>query len=195
MEKLNTNNNIILGSKSPRRIELMKMMGIPFKVLKLNTNEDYPKSLSPIEVAIYLSKKKANNYLIKSKEILICADTVVYSGKNLLEKPNSINEAKKMLELISNSRHFVVTGVTIKTKNKMTSFYDRSIVYFKKLTKKEINYYIKNYNPFDKAGGYGIQEWIGLIGINKISGSFYNVMGLPTHRIYEKLNKINVFKN
>jgi len=195
MKKLNTDKIIILGSKSPRRFELMKMMGIPFKVLKLNTQEDYPKYLRPNQVASFLSKKKSENYLIKNKEILICADTVVYRGTTLLEKPKTISDAQKMLQFISNKRHFVVTGVTFKTKESTTSIYDRSIVHFKKLSSKEINYYIENHNPFDKAGGYGIQDWIGLIGIKKISGSFYNVMGLPTFKIYEHLKKTNALTN
>ena len=195
MEKLNTDKIIILGSKSPRRMELMKMMGIPFKVLKLNTKENYPKYLRPNEVAVFLSKKKSDNYSIKNKEILICADTVVYRGTTLLEKPKTISDAQKMLKFLSNKRHFVVTGVTFKTKESTTSIYDRSIVHFKKLSSKEINYYIQNHNPFDKAGGYGIQDWIGLIGIKKISGSFYNVMGLPTFKIYEHLKKTNALTN
>ena len=191
MEQLNTNNHtIILGSKSPRRIELMNMMGFPFRVETLDIEESYPKSLSPIQVAIYLSKKKASHYLIKKNEKIICADTIVYSGGTILEKPQSNEEAFKMLKYISNQRHFVVTGVTFKTDRQTISIYERSIVYFKNLTSDEIKYYIQNYNPLDKAGGYGIQDWIGLIGIKKISGSFYNVMGLPTLKVYEHLNKL-----
>tara|TARA_B100000945_G_scaffold95581_1_gene74716 strand:- start:3771 stop:4355 length:585 start_codon:yes stop_codon:yes gene_type:complete len=191
MEQLNTNNHtIILGSKSPRRIELMNMMGFPFRVETLDIEESYPKSLSPTQVAIYLSKKKASHYLIKKNEIIICADTIVYSGGTILEKPQSNEEAVKMLKYISNQRHFVVTGVTFKTDRQTISIYERSIVYFKNLTSDEIKYYIQNYNPLDKAGGYGIQDWIGLIGIKKISGSFYNVMGLPTFKVYEYLNKL-----
>lgn len=190
MEILNTKKTITLGSKSPRRTELMKLMGFPFKVKKLDVNEDYPKSLSPSKVAIYLSEKKANNYSVKKNEILICADTIVYNNNMILGKPKSNNEAEIMLSHLSNQQHFVVTGVTFKLINKSVSIYDKSSVYFKKLSTKEIRYYVENFNPLDKAGGYGIQDWIGLIAIKKISGSFYNVMGLPTHKVYEQLIKL-----
>ena len=190
MKKLNTKKKIILGSKSPRRIELMKLMGFDFNVQKMDIIEDAPASLSPIQTAIFLSKKKANSYLIKKNNILVCADTIVYDKKLMLGKPKCHKTAKKMLEIISNQRHFVVTGVTLKTITTEISFYDRSIVYFKKLTNQEIDFYINNFNPLDKAGAYGIQDWIGLIGIHKITGSFYNVMGLPTLKVYEKLMKL-----
>ena len=187
MVRSNIKDNIILGSKSPRRIELLKLMGFQFETRKLDVDEKYPKNLSPIQIAVFLSKKKAQAHKIKTKNILICADTIVYNKNQVLGKPKSNKEAIKMLEYISNKRHFVVTGVTIKTTTKTISFYERSIVYFKKLRKNEIEFYIEKYKPFDKAGSYGIQEWIGLIGIKKISGSFYNIMGLPTVKVYEKL--------
>tara|TARA_B100000530_G_scaffold18087_1_gene12102 strand:+ start:165 stop:743 length:579 start_codon:yes stop_codon:yes gene_type:complete len=190
MDKLNTNIRIILGSKSPRRIELLKLMGLNIKVRQLDVDETYPQSLSPIQTALFLSKKKAKSYKIYDNEVLICADTIVYIKNLILEKPKTKNEALRMLKNISNKRHFVVTGVTIKTTTKAISFYERSVVYFKKLSKQEMEFYINNYNPLDKAGGYGIQDWIGLIGISKISGSFYNVMGLPTFQVYEQLNKL-----
>ena len=190
MAKLNTDKKIILGSKSPRRIELLKLMGLNFKVRQLNIDETYPKSLSPINTALFLSRKKANAYVISNQDILICADTIVYIKNLILEKPKDKIEAQKMLEKLSNRRHFVVTGVTIKTSNNEISFYERSLVVFKKISQKEIQFYIQNYNPLDKAGGYGIQDWIGLIGIKKISGSYYNVMGLPTSKLYEELNKL-----
>ncbi|MAZ55992.1 MAG: septum formation protein Maf [Flavobacteriales bacterium] len=190
MEKFNTNKNIILGSKSPRRIELLKLMGLNIQVRKLDIDESYPKSLSPIQTALFLSRKKANAYVISNQDILICADTIVYIKNLILEKPKNKIEAQKMLEKLSNRRHFVVTGVTIKTSNNEISFYERSLVVFKKISQKEIQFYIQNYNPLDKAGGYGIQDWIGLIGIKKISGSYYNVMGLPTSKLYEELNKL-----
>ncbi len=190
MVKLNTKKTIILGSKSPRRIELLKLMGFQFKLKKLDVDESYPQSLSPIQVALFLSKKKANHYLIKNNEILICADTIVYRDKTVFGKPSSNEDAQNMLQKLSNKQHIVVTGVTLKTNKQTVSFYDKSSVYFKKLSIKEIQYYIKNYNPLDKAGGYGIQDWIGLIGIKNISGSFYNVMGLPTHKLYHHLTKL-----
>jgi len=190
MDKLNTNISIILGSKSPRRIELLKLMGLNITVRQLDIDETYPRSLSPIQTALFLSKKKAKAYKIYKNEVLICADTIVYIKNLILEKPKTKHEAIKMLETISNKRHFVVTGVTIKTTTKEISFHERSIVYFKKLSKQEMQFYINNYNPLDKAGGYGIQDWIGLVGISKISGSFYNVMGLPTFQVYQQLNKL-----
>ena len=192
MEKLNINNKkIILGSQSPRRKELLSAMGIKFKVKKLNVEESFPNSLSPIQVALFLAKKKANAYKIKHNELLICADTIVYKKRDILGKPRSKKEAIKMLTKISNKQHYVVTGVNLKTEEEEVSFYEKSIVEFKKLSKSEILFYVNNYNPLDKAGGYGIQDWIGLIGVKKISGSFYNVMGLPTWKIYENILKLN----
>tara|TARA_B100000427_G_scaffold63833_1_gene50501 strand:- start:3128 stop:3712 length:585 start_codon:yes stop_codon:yes gene_type:complete len=191
MEKLNINNKkIILGSQSPRRKELLSAMGLKFKVKKLNVEESFPNSLSPIQVALFLAKKKANAYKIKHNELLICADTIVYKRRDILGKPRSKKEAIKMLTKISNKQHYVVTGVNLKTEEEEVSFYEKSIVEFKKLSKSEILFYINNYNPLDKAGGYGIQDWIGLIGVKKISGSFYNVMGLPTVKIYENILKL-----
>jgi len=191
MDKLSINNRtIILGSKSPRRKELLNAMGLDFKVKKLNIKEDFPKKLSPIQTALFLSKKKANAYKINPDELLICADTIVYRNLDVFGKPQSKQEAIKMLQTISHKKHYVVTGVTLKTKIEEISFYDRSIVHFKKLSKSEILFYVHNYNTLDKAGGYGIQDWIGLIGVKKISGSFYNVMGLPTVKIYENILKL-----
>ena len=187
MEKLNTNINIILGSESPRRRELLKLMRLDFKTQAMNIDESFPRNLSPIKAAVYLSKKKSFAYKVQKNELLICADTIVYIKNQVLEKPKSKNEAIKMLNKISNKKHFVVTGVTMKTTEKEISFYERSIVYFKKLSKSEISFYTNNCNTLDKAGGYGIQDWIGLIGVKKISGSFYNVMGLPTLKVYEKI--------
>jgi len=191
MEKLNINNKqIILGSQSPRRKELLNAMGLEFKVKKLNVEESYPQSLSPIQTALFLSRKKSKAYNVSHNELLICADTIVYQKNNIFEKPKSKKEAVQMLTEISNKQHYVVTGVTLKTKEEELSFYERSIVKFKKLSKSEILFYVNNYNPLDKAGGYGIQDWIGLIGVEKISGSFYNVMGLPTLKIYENILKL-----
>ena len=192
MEKLNTNINIILGSQSPRRKELLKLMGLDFKVKKINVNENFSQNLSATKVAVFLSKKKANAYSIKKNDLLICADTIVYSDKKILGKPSTKKQAAIMLQALSNKKHFVVTGVTIKMINKEVSFYERSTVYFNKLSKQEINFYIENYNALDKAGGYGIQDWIGIIGIKKISGCYYNVMGLPTSLVYNQIIKMAI---
>ena len=190
MEKLNTNINIILGSQSPRRKELLKLMGLDFKVKKINVNENFPQNFSATKAAVFLSKKKANAYSIKKNDLLICADTIVYSDRKILGKPSTKKQAATMLKAISNKKHFVVTGVTIKMINKEISFYERSIVYFNKLSRQEITFYIENYNALDKAGGYGIQDWIGIIGIKKISGCYYNVMGLPTSLVYNQIIKM-----
>ena len=192
MEKLNTNINIILGSQSPRRKELLKLMGLDFKVKKINVNENFSQNLSATKAAVFLSKKKANAYSIKKNDLLICADTIVYSDKKILGKPSTKKQAAIMLQALSNKKHFVVTGVTIKMINKEVSFYERSTVYFNKLSRQEINFYIENYNALDKAGGYGIQDWIGIIGIKKISGCYYNVMGLPTSLVYNQIIKMAI---
>ena len=191
MEKLNTNKKrIVLGSKSPRRKELLNLMGLDFKIKKLNIKETFPKKLSPIQTALFLSQKKADAYKIHKDEILICADTIVYRNRDIFGKPKSKKEAIKMLQSMSNKKHYVVTGVTLRNSMKKISFYDKTTVYFKSISKSEILFYVNNYNPLDKAGGYGIQDWIGLIGVEKISGSFYNVMGLPTNKIYQYIKKI-----
>ena len=192
MEKLNTNINIILGSQSPRRKELLKLMGLDFKVKKINVNENFSQNLSATKAAVFLSKKKANAYTIKKNDLLICADTIVYSNKKILGKPSTKKQAATMLQALSDKKHFVVTGVTIKMINKEVSFYERSTVYFNKLSRQEITFYIENYNALDKAGGYGIQDWIGIIGIKKISGCYYNVMGLPTSLVYNQIIKIAI---
>ena len=192
MEKLNTKINIILGSQSPRRKELLKLMGLDFKVKKINVNENFSQNLSATKAAVFLSKKKANAYTIKKNDLLICADTIVYSDKKILGKPSTKKQAATMLQALSDKKHFVVTGVTIKMINKEVSFYERSTVYFNKLSRQEITFYIENYNALDKAGGYGIQDWIGIIGIKKISGCYYNVMGLPTSLVYNQIIKMTI---
>lgn len=181
---------IILGSASPRRKELLKGLGIKFNVISLNDNdENYPENLKKEEIPVYLAIHKSNkfNHLINEKTILITADTIVYLDNIVIGKPANENEAYEILKLLSGKKHEVVTGVCIRSINKMITFYDISEVYFKDLSDDEIKYYIKNYKPYDKAGAYGIQEWIGYIGIEKIVGSFYNVMGLPIKMVYEKL--------
>lgn len=181
---------IILGSASPRRKELLKGLGIKFNVISLNDNdENYPENLKKEEIPVYLSIHKSNkfNHLINERTILITADTIVYLDNIVIGKPANENEAYEILKLLSGKKHEVVTGVCIRSINKMITFYDISEVYFKDLSDDEIKYYIKNYKPYDKAGAYGIQEWIGYIGIEKIVGSFYNVMGLPIKMVYEKL--------
>jgi len=191
--QLNTNISgykIILGSKSPRRKEILSKMGIKFKVIQIDFNENTDLSKPIEEVAQSISILKANSFnQLKKNDILICADTIVSVNNKIFGKPKTKDDAFKMLEKLSNKIHKVTTGVTIKSDTQIKTFYETTFVHFKKLNKAEINYYIENYKPFDKAGAYGIQEWIGLIGIKKIEGSYFNVVGLPSSKLYTQLIK------
>jgi len=182
---------IILGSGSPRRHFLMKEAGIDYEVIVPNIDETYPEHLKAEKIPIYLSQKKAEalKHHLDYKTIIITADTIVWINKSTINKPNSYDEAFQMLETLSGNCHEVFTGVTILSPQKTYSFFVKSKVYFKKLSKQEIKYYIDNFKPYDKAGAYGIQEWIGYIGIKKLEGSFYNVMGLPITKLYAHLKK------
>lgn len=182
---------LILGSNSPRRQELLRSLGFDFLNKPLNVDESFPVDLQAEEIPLYLAEKKADAYdeELKDTEILITADTIVWCSGKAFNKPANFVEGKKMLETLSGKMHEVYTGVCLKSGNKQTTFYDVSKVYFKKLKTEEIEYYLTNYSPYDKAGGYGVQDWIGYIGIDKIEGSFYNVMGLPVKELYEELIK------
>lgn len=181
--------NYILASKSPRRSQLLKSLGIPFTVRTKEVDEVYPSGLSNAEVPVFLAKLKAAPFLyeITEKDLIITADTVVCLNKAILGKPANYNEAFQMLESLSGIQHQVITGVCLTSKLKSNSFSATTNVQFKLLTKDEIDYYISTFQPYDKAGAYGIQEWIGAIGIKNIQGSFYNVMGLPVQKLYEKI--------
>jgi septum formation protein maf len=182
--------NILLASKSPRRRELLTQLRIPFKVVTLgNISEDYPSDLPALEVAQYISNKKADAYheIIGDDELLIAADTVVVLDGKIYGKPHNSAEAAQMLRELSGKTHQVASGVTILTRQKRTSFTTVTDVKFAELTDEDIHYYIENYAPFDKAGAYGIQEWIGCVAVESIRGSYYNVMGLPVHRLYQEL--------
>jgi len=183
------NYRIILASKSPRRQFLLSEIGVDFETLVVETEESFPKHLKSYKIPLYLSRKKADaiSLDLDEKTILITADTIVWINNSVINKPGNFNEAVKMLQTLSGNCHEVFTGVTIKSKSKQISFYAQSKVYFRKLKKKEIEYYVEHFKPYDKAGAYGIQEWIGYIGIKKIEGSFYNVMGLPITLLYSKL--------
>ena len=183
------NCRIILATNSPRRKELFSSLDIPFKIFTKEIDESYPKEISPLAVAEFLAVKKANAYSAKEKELIITSDTIVIHKDIILNKPKDYSQAYQMLSLISNSSNNVITGVCIKSKNKQISFSETSKVYFSKLDEEEIQFYIKNYNPLDKAGAYGIQDWIGKIGIKNINGCYYNVMGLPIHKLYQELKK------
>jgi len=186
---MNLNNHkLILGSKSPRRQMILSEAGIDFDVKVIDIEESYPGNMHAMDVAQYLAEKKAKQLpFLKPKEILMTADTTVVLNDTILGKPENRKEAFNMLSALSGRVHTVTTGVCIKTHNKVIAFDDTTFVYFKKLTDKEINFYIDNFEPYDKAGGYGIQDWIGMIGVIKIEGSFFNVMGLPIHKIYAEL--------
>lgn len=182
---------IILGSNSPRRQELLKSLGFNFLIKPINVEETFPIDLLAEEIPLYLAEKKADAYEddLKENEILITSDTIVWCEGKVFNKPANFIEGKKMLETLSGKMHEVFTGVCLKSGNKQTTFYDVSKVYFKKLKPEEIEYYLINFTPYDKAGGYGVQDWLGYIGIDKIEGSFYNVMGLPVKELYEELIK------
>jgi septum formation protein len=182
--------NIILASASPRRRELLKGLDIEFKVRIIpEIDESYPKNLPAKEIPSYIARRKADAYRSKMKdnELIITADTIVIAGETILEKPKNASQAVEMLKLLSGRKHQVITAVAITTKTESREFSVSSIVDFAALTDNEIRYYVNKYKPFDKAGAYGIQEWIGYIGVKGIEGSFYNVMGLPVQRLYQEL--------
>jgi len=182
--------HIILASSSPRRQYLLKELGLDFEICTTNVKEDYPAGLNPGDVALYLAEMKAASFdtaRMHQNSILITADTIVVLGNEILGKPAGHDEAVTMLRKLSGRKHDVITAICLKSKKKSRTFRVLSSVYFKELELEEIEYYISNFRPFDKAGGYGIQEWIGYIGISKIEGSFFNIMGLPVKELYEEL--------
>lgn len=183
------NKKLVLGSASPRRRELLKLLGVDFEIRLSNLDEHFNKKLPPEKIAIYLAEQKSEELktTIKSNEILITADTVVFKEGRILNKPNNKREAFEMLKFLSDDVHEVITGVCISSIERSISFSTNTKVFFKKLSSEEITFYIKNYRPFDKAGAYGIQEWIGMIGVEKIHGSYFNVVGLPIQKLYQKL--------
>lgn len=183
---------IILASASPRRKELLSKLDIDFTVKVLHdVDESFPASMSVVQVPQYISRKKADAYCqeMQENDMVITADTVVAVGRRILGKPKSAEEARVMLKLLSDRYHRVVTGVTIMTAKRTETFATVSRVRFTRLNDEEIDYYISKYKPFDKAGAYGIQEWIGMVGITELNGSYFNVMGLPVQRLYAKLKE------
>jgi septum formation protein len=193
------NLKLILASKSPRRQELLRLMGFDFEVMLKDVDESYPSNLSPEEIAVYISEKKAQAFdeetksvrLIDKNKVVITADTIVAIDNKILGKPADEQEAFDMLRSLSGNIHKVITGVSLLHQHHIISFYDTTFVYFNFLTEEEINYYVKNYQPFDKAGAYGIQQWIGLTAIKKIEGSYTNVVGLPTEKLYQHLKQLS----
>jgi len=180
---------IILGSASPRRKELLSDIGLEFSIQTTEKEEDYPTNLKEHKIAEFLAKQKAKflSENLSKTDLLITADTIVSFKGELLNKPKNKKEAFNTLSKLSGNTHKVITGVCIKNHQKESLFSVITLVTFKQLTKKEINFYINNFNPFDKAGAYGIQDWIGKIGIKSIEGSYSNVVGLPTTEVYQQL--------
>jgi septum formation protein len=184
---------IILASNSPRRRELLSKIDIDFVVMSLpNIDESYPLELQGVNIPAYISFKKAKGYrqFITSNELVITADTIVWLGNEALGKPRDEEDARRMLHKLSGRTHQVATGVCITTANFQKRFTSVTEVTFSDLSDEEINYYLNKYHPYDKAGAYGVQEWIGFIGVEGINGSYYNVMGLPIQRLYRELEKL-----
>lgn len=179
---------LILASSSPRRQYLMKEAGFSFTVEKPDVEEDFPAEMPVDQVARYLAAKKAEYFRPAiQNEIIVTADTVVILNNKILNKPLDRNEAIEMLSSLSGNTHLVKTGVCILSKEKEESFDDTTEVTFKKLTREEIEFYVDNYKPYDKAGAYGAQDWIGMVAIERIVGSYFNVMGLPIHKVHHHL--------
>ena len=179
---------VILSSNSPRRKELFAGLGIDFEVRVISgIDESYPSDIPLKDVPQYIAKEKAAAYDIATDDLVVTADTVVIVDNEILGKPVDEDEARKMLRKLSGRSHEVITGVCLTTCELQRSFAVTSEVTFKKLSEEEIEYYVKNYHPLDKAGAYGIQEWIGYIGVTSLYGSYFNVMGMPVQRIYEEL--------
>ncbi|MDE6006589.1 MAG: Maf family nucleotide pyrophosphatase [Muribaculaceae bacterium] len=179
-----------LASKSPRRRELLEELRVPFSIITTGgIDESYPDTLPPKEIPAYLANKKGDAYMRRfdGNELVITADTLVILGDKVLGKPEGRDDAIKMLKELSGRTHLVVTGVSISTKDKRTTFSVITEVTFSHISDADIEYYVDNFLPFDKAGAYGIQEWIGCIAVESIRGSYYNVMGLPVHRLYHEL--------
>ena len=184
----NKNMKIVLASNSPRRKELLGALELDFEVRTLEgIDESYPQGLTMTAIPEHISNHKAAAYALGENELLIAADTIVYLDGEVLGKPTDAKEAIKMLAKLSGKTHQVVTGVTLRTLERSHSFSCVTEVTFAELTKEQIKYYVKNYSPFDKAGAYGIQEWIGCVGVTSINGSYYNVMGLPVQRLNQEL--------
>lgn len=181
---------IVLASNSPRRKELLGGLGVSFEVRTLqDIDESYPDTLKGEDIPKFISGKKAEAYLktMADDELIITADTIVYDNEQVLGKPKDEEDAKRMLRQLSGHAHEVITGVSIVTKQKTVQFASTSKVFFADLSDDEIDYYVARYKPFDKAGAYGIQEWIGFVGVTRIEGSYFNVMGLPIQRLYTEL--------
>jgi len=182
---------IILASRSPRRQQLLTELGLKFEIVIKDWAEDYPPTLKGEEIALFVAERKADYFRpdIKSGEIVITADTIVWCDDKVLDKPDGYQEATRILNEISGKTHEVITGVCLLALNKKRLFSSTTKVIFEKMTTGEIDYYVREFKPFDKAGAYGIQEWIGISACSRIEGSYFNVMGLPVHMVYHELKK------
>lgn len=178
---------IILASKSPRRHELLKLMGLDFSVELKDVDESYPDGLNPSEIAVYVAEQKAKAFGNMPDKIVVTADTIVALNGEILGKPRDRAHAQEMLKALAGQKHEVYTGVAIVKNGTMNSFYDVTEVFCKEVTNEEIDFYLDNFKPFDKAGSYGIQDYWGLVVVKRIHGSYTNVMGLPTEKLYEAL--------
>lgn len=179
----------ILASGSPRRQQMLKDLSLPFEIWTSDTNEIYPQGMNVTDIPIFLARQKAIPFLslLKEKDLLITADTIVCLDQLVFGKPGDRNHAREMLKMLSGETHQVITGVCLTSNRKQVVFSEVTCVEFKKLEDAEINYYIDEWQPYDKAGAYGIQEWIGLAGVIKIEGSFFNVVGMPIQKLYEEI--------
>ncbi len=181
---------ILLASQSPRRKELLAGLGYEFKTVRVDCQEIYPEDMDVSEIAVYLAELKADAYgKPESGELLITADTIVSIDGSVLGKPADDADAVKMLLTLSGRNHRVFTGICVRTDEEKISFTDAAEVYFDTISEQEAKYYVEHYHPHDKAGSYGVQDWLGMAKIRKIDGSFYTVMGLPTHQLYHVLSK------
>ena len=186
-----TQRRIILGSGSPRRKELLYQLGLDFEVIVKEVDETFPDNMLASNVPVFLAQKKCKEFSCVQGELVITADTIVICEETILGKPKGDEEAYSMLRKLSGKMHQVITGVCLQSFEKTHYFSDETVVYFSELSDTDIWYYIQNFKPFDKAGGYGIQDWIGLRTINRIEGSYTNVVGLPTQKLYQCI--INYF--
>ncbi len=180
---------IILGSQSPRRQELLRGLNLNFEVKVMDVEENFPPEMVGVDIPMYLAEKKANAYDIDDNTLLITADTIVWHEGMVLGKPTDKAAAKLMLKQLSGKTHQVITGVCICTRAKRRVFHVISEVRFASLSATEIDFYLEHYKPYDKAGSYGVQEWIGYVGVEHINGSYFNVMGLPIQRVYNELKR------
>ena len=184
--------NLVLGSKSPRRQALLKALGLHFELIEIDVDEEYPSHLQGAEIARFLCELKADAYptnLLTIDDILVTADTIVWLDGQCIGKPAGSNEAVEMLQRLSGKQHSVYTAICLKSSTQKVVFHAHTLVNFRKLSQNEIEYYVSHHKPFDKAGSYGIQDWIGYIGITGIEGCYYNVMGFPVQMFYEELTK------